>query len=162
MATFTGNLLIKWFREKVFCTSQPVKVLQYENKQTKKNPFASLLLPSSPFPFPSFLPSPSSSCFTSSVCFFLLILQKQKILTTGDNCRRILSFINKRERSINFEFGTYFKLIVINEKYNPNVFPISEAYYIFRSLGQFFLYRLEREESPVSPILNNFRHISDQ
>ena len=132
------------------------------NKQTKRI----LLLPSSspclPSLFHPFFPSASSSSFTSSVCFFLLILQKQKILTMGDNCRSLLSFINKRERSINFEFGTYFKLIVINEKYNPNVFPISEAYYIFRSLGQFFLYRLEREESPVSPILNNFRHIADQ
>lgn len=132
------------------------------NKQTKRI----LLLPSSspclPSLFHRFFPSPSSSSFTSSVCFFLLVLQKQKILTMGDSCRSLLSFINKKERSINFEFGTYFKLIVINEKYNPNVFPISEAYYIFRSLGQFFLYRLEREESPVSPILNNFRHISDQ
>lgn len=131
-------------------------------KTNKQNPFASLLLPLSPFLFHPFFPFPSSSSFSSSVCFFLLILQKQKILTVADNCRRFLSFINKRERSINFEFGTYFKLIVINEKYNPNVFPISEAYYIFRSLGKFFLYRLEREESPVSPILNNFRHISDQ
>ena len=57
MATFAGKpLFIKWFRETAFCTSQPAKVLQYENKQTESFCFPPPPLVS--LPFPSFLPLP--------------------------------------------------------------------------------------------------------
>lgn len=55
------------------------------------------------------LSSSSSSLSFSLSFFFLLILWKQKLLTIKDNCRKFL--LSGEERSKNFEFRAYFKLI---------------------------------------------------